>query len=266
MASSKPIIVLFPGAFHSTNAFMLLKTAFEEKSYTCILPPNPPRLGKSDFTDVNLDTDVSFFRESVLLPLLNDGRELVLILHSYAGVSVGGAVQGLTISERQMAGQKGGVCGLIGISAMTFPAGVSFQEFLQVTEEMLPWTTVDAEKNKILVKNVELGVQHFYNQLPATEAQKWAAEIQSQSLATFKTKAKYSPYTDEAWKGKLAYLLYENDRTFSMQIQQSFVQAGSFDIVESLPASHFPFLDMPERTADVITKIIVAFGKERSSS
>ncbi|KAA8571254.1 hypothetical protein EYC84_000584 [Monilinia fructicola] len=236
MASSKPIILFFPGAFHTTNAFMPVKTILEEKSYSCILSPNAPSLRNSDFTGVDLDTDVSYFRESVILPLLDDGKELVLVMHSYAGASAGGAVQGLSISERQAAGQKGGICGLICISAICLPAGFSIQEMLQMTDELAPWTIVDPEKSKV------------------------------SSLGTFKAKARYSPYTDEAWKGKLAYLLCEDDQTFPVQLQQLFVQSGFFDIVESLPGSHSTFLDMPEKTADVIIKFIVAFGKEGGSS
>lgn len=134
------------------------------------------------------------------------------------------------------------------------------------TQAMKLTMSLQPEKSKVSVKSEEIAIQQFYNQLSTVEAQKWVAELQPQSLGTFKAKARYSPYTDEAWKGKLAYLLCEDDQTFPVQLQQLFVQSGFFDIVESLPGSHSTFLDMPEKTADVIIKFIVAFGKEGGSS
>ena len=82
---------------------------------------------------------------------------------------------------------------------------------------------LQTEKGMVSLKNDAIAIQQFYSKLPADEAKDWVAELQPQSLGTFKTKCKYSPYTDEAWKGKLAYLLSEEDQTFPLQLQQFFV-------------------------------------------
>ena len=46
--------------------------------------------------NANLEADVNFYRNNVLLPLLEEGKDLVLILRSYGDASGGGAVQGLS--------------------------------------------------------------------------------------------------------------------------------------------------------------------------
>ena len=102
-----------------------------------------PSLGSNDPLNTDLATDVAFFRNQVILPLIESNKSLVLVLHSYAGASVGGAVQGVTVLERQKEGLPGGVLGLICITALCLPVGLSIQDTLQMTDELAPWTSVD---------------------------------------------------------------------------------------------------------------------------
>jgi hypothetical protein len=87
--------------------------------------------------------DAGFFRNEVILPLLETRKSLVLVLHSYTGASVGGAVQGLTVQERQQKGLSGGMLGLVCITALCLLTGMSIQYILEMTDELAPWTTVD---------------------------------------------------------------------------------------------------------------------------
>jgi len=255
--SSKPKFVVFPGAFHNVEIFGMLKNLIEEKhDYKCILSENAPSLGSND---KDLADDVSFFRNQVILPLLENGDNLVLVLHSYAGASAGGAVAGLTLPERQKANLKGGVLGLICVSAICVPVGLTIQDTLQMTDELAPWTSVDMENGSVSVKSEEIGIQQFYTHLPITEAQYWAKRLQPQAFQIFKTTATYSPWTDPAWNGKTAFLICEDDQTFPSQLQEFFIQAGNFKFVKSLPTSHSAFLDMPKETVEVLVDFANCF-------
>lgn len=86
---------------------------------------------------------MKFFRNEVILPLLDSGKNIVIVLHSYAGASVGGAIQNLSKQERQNAGLDGGIIGVILQTAMCLPVGLSIQEMLQLPDEMKPWIIVD---------------------------------------------------------------------------------------------------------------------------
>lgn len=111
------------------------------------------------------------------------------------------------------------------------------------------------------VRSEEIAIQQFYSHLPIDEAQKWAKLLKPQALGTFKTKATYSPWADEAWSGRTAYLLCEDDQSFPLPLQQCFVQSGNFKFVESLASSHSPFLDMPEETVEVLIRFANTFGR-----
>jgi len=206
-----------------------------------------------------LADDVAFFRSQVVLPLLESEKVLILVLHSYAGASVGGAVQALSLPERQRLGLQGGILGIICITTICVPVGLSIQDTLQMTDELAPWTAVDAENNSVSVKNDEIAIHQFYGHLPTPEAQKWVSLLRPQALETFKTKATYSPWTDAAWDGRTAFLLCEDDQSFPLQLQQFFVQSGNFRYVETLPSSHSPFLDLPEDTVKVLLKFASSF-------
>ena len=141
MPESRPTIVFIPGAWHSVTSFDVLKAQLEAWSYSCT-GADPPSVTSKHPLDVTLDTDVDFYRENVILPLLNDGKTIVLLQHSYGGVPGSGAVEGLSKREREKAGQKGGVLGLIFMTAVCLPVGQSIQDFIGLDDDFTPWTDV----------------------------------------------------------------------------------------------------------------------------
>lgn len=68
---------------------------------------------------------VAFLRENLLLPLLQENREIVLVVHSYGGCVGGAAAKGLSIRERSITGSSGGIVGLVFIAAVLKDEGDS---------------------------------------------------------------------------------------------------------------------------------------------
>lgn len=120
----KPTILLLSGAWHPAACLDTLRAELQKASYTtvneqlaCLSPSDPSAHGVS--------TDATYIRDSLLLPLLNDGKRVVMVMHSYAGHPGSGAAYGLSVEERQEAGLKGGVVGLIYMTAFMVPSGMS---------------------------------------------------------------------------------------------------------------------------------------------
>ena len=141
MPEPRQTIVFIPGAWHSVTSFDALKSQLEAQSYPCA-GADPPSITSASPLDVNLDTDIAFYREKVILPLLDDGKDIVLLQHSYGGVPGSGAVKGLSKTERVKAGQKGGVLGLIFMAAVCLPAGQSISEMFGFDDDFTPWIDV----------------------------------------------------------------------------------------------------------------------------
>ena len=72
----------------------------------------------------SVSRDADFVRQQLLL-LINNGREVVLIVHSYSGGPGAVAAKGLSAVERHAAGQPGGIIGMIFISAFIAKEGAT---------------------------------------------------------------------------------------------------------------------------------------------
>ena len=61
--------------------------------------------------------------EGILRPLIEQGKDVVLYLHSYAGFPGSSAIAGFSKAERSAAGLQGGIIGLIFQSAFVPKVG-----------------------------------------------------------------------------------------------------------------------------------------------
>ncbi len=123
MSSSKPVIVLVPGAFHSPSCWNALADGLQKQGYTVLTPPlavcgeatDAARLvGTTALDDVRLI-------HSNLLPFLDSGRESVIVGHSYGSVPAALAVEGQTVEERAAKGLRGGIKALVTIAGFAYP-------------------------------------------------------------------------------------------------------------------------------------------------
>lgn len=90
---------------------------------------------------------MAFIRDEILGPLIESGRYLVVVMHSYAGVSAAAATQGLSVPERQQKGLKGGIIGGVYMTSVCVPAGLSVVEHFQTHGvDLSTWTTMDVSQ------------------------------------------------------------------------------------------------------------------------
>lgn len=74
-------------------------------------------------TDCHADTEAI---TAVLRPLVEDeGKDVLLFMHSYAGMPGAAAATGLAKSQRTQEGKVGGVIGLLFLGAFVVPEGLS---------------------------------------------------------------------------------------------------------------------------------------------
>ena len=74
---------------------------------------------------------------TALLPLLDAGREAVLVCHSHGGVAGSAAVEDQTLADRAARGLLGGVKAVVYISSFAFPEkGMSIMRFIGGEEKV----------------------------------------------------------------------------------------------------------------------------------
>lgn len=139
--AKKPTIVVVAGAWQNTKCYDSLRAAFASSGYesVCRSPPSTTL----PHGDTDLAADANFMRDDILQPLLAEGKDVVLLMHSFGGVYGGASVSGLSKTEREKEGQKGGVVALVYMAAACVPSGMTTLERMGVGEDLLPWVELD---------------------------------------------------------------------------------------------------------------------------
>lgn len=126
--TSKPTIILIPGAFHTAAHFAPLTTLLHNLSYPTITVELPTT---SRATTASYRDDVYAIR-SVLETEIVDGRkEVMLAAHSYGAVPACQTVNGLERSKRRKEGKDGGVVHVLFIAALLVEQGRGMKEALE---------------------------------------------------------------------------------------------------------------------------------------
>ena len=146
MASTRPVFLILPGGSQNPTHYGYLAHLLQSAGY----PTSSalfPSVGNS--AKIGTEDDMDFFRERLILPYLDEGRDVILLMHSYSGVPGSAAARGLGKKERAAQCKKGGVIGQIFYAAMLqkggdgtnlFAAsGGSFPPFLKPDVHFYSW-------------------------------------------------------------------------------------------------------------------------------
>ena len=141
---SKPTIVLVPGAWHTPEHYSALLAAFQSRGFPT-LSKKLPSVGARNPLDKDTASDAEFIRDNVLLPLLDDGKDVVLLMHSYGGCPGGAAAKGLSKAERLAANKSGGLIGLVFMCAFVANEGDSLRSKLP-GNKLDPWILINVRE------------------------------------------------------------------------------------------------------------------------
>jgi pimeloyl-ACP methyl ester carboxylesterase len=110
MSAEKPVIIFVHGAWHQLMHYEQFLRSLRNKGYTVVSPELP---SCSDNVPTNpTEADIELIRTESR-KLVEDGKEVVAIAHSYGGIVMTEAVYGLGIKERTRKGLQGGIRTLI---------------------------------------------------------------------------------------------------------------------------------------------------------
>jgi pimeloyl-ACP methyl ester carboxylesterase len=116
--SSKPALVLVHGAWHNAKCWDGIKAELEKLGYEVVTPSLLSMVQRPAVAS-HME-DVAVVRKEIET-LVNAGKEVVVVMHSYGGLAGGGAIEGL---EKGTA-PKGGVIAALFLTAFLAPKGLS---------------------------------------------------------------------------------------------------------------------------------------------
>lgn len=233
--------------------FAYVQTQLEEHGYDCVgveLPSNANQ-PQSDSQLIGIEEDTNAVREAVL-KLLDIGKNVVVVTHSYGSIPGIAALAGLSLDTRKEKSLANGVEAVVVISGFYLPVGLTM---LDIMGGQLPPQYLH-ENDTTLPFNGPGAINVLYSDLEHNEALKavWRLKPQSYAVNT-------SPLPDQAYgiaKIPLHYLLCSKDNAVPFEAQCSSVEAFrslAGDVrAEIIESGHSPFISRPAETASFIRK------------
>lgn len=120
--ATKPVIIFTPGAWHTPEFFSEVFSKLEPLGYKCIGQSLLAVGHEPAVKDLQPDIDAI---HKLVSDETDAGNDVVMVAHSWSGIIVSGALDGLGKAERQKEGKKGGVIRIAYISAFVPAEGVS---------------------------------------------------------------------------------------------------------------------------------------------
>ena len=117
---SKPIFVFVPGGGCTPDVYDYVISGLSKEGFASV---------KVSLPSVEVDPPIYDMTEDIkavkkaITNVAEDGRDVVLVMHSYAGMPGAQAVEGLGKKDRADKGLTGGVVRMVFLSAFMFPEG-----------------------------------------------------------------------------------------------------------------------------------------------
>ncbi|KAK5636311.1 hypothetical protein RRF57_012023 [Xylaria bambusicola] len=124
MSETERLLTIFfvPGAWHTPWVFDSVRSILSARGFETDAAALATA-GSSD-PDIGLHDDAAKVR-SALTKLIDDGKEVLVLAHSYGGIVASNAVKGLSTTQRTADGLKGGISMVVYLAAFTIPANTS---------------------------------------------------------------------------------------------------------------------------------------------
>ncbi|KAI1389602.1 alpha/beta-hydrolase [Hypoxylon trugodes] len=253
MSSTQPAIVLVPGAWTPPAAYAKLANALKARSFTVETPALPSNNGARPPNSSHED-DVAAVRK-VIKSFVDDGKEVIVYMHSYGAVVGTNAVEGLTKKDREAQGLSGGVVYLFYLCGYLLAKGQSI------------WTViegfgVEAVKNHPSITFEDDGtwflsdpVGHLCHDLDPEDQEEQRKLSTRQNMEAIKGKVAY-----EAWRDvPSTYIRTTEDRCVPPVFQDiclAYPKEANVPIdVKVLNCSHAPYAKYPDQLADMVVEV-----------
>lgn len=118
--SKLPLIVLVHGGWQRPNIFAKLQAELEGQGYEVLCPALTTMSETKENPKATHLDDVTHIHE-LLKPRFDQGREAVIVGHSYGGVPSVVSCEGQTVEERAAQGKPGGILAIVFLAAIVLP-------------------------------------------------------------------------------------------------------------------------------------------------
>lgn len=272
---AKPTIIIVSAAMHSSAHYDALTHAFNSMGYSVVCD-RLPSLDPEEGTSPTVAEDVEHLRRTSVLPELERGREVIVMGHSYGGCVGPAAAKGLSSSERLADGKKGGVVGIVNMSAAIVAGGTSLLSIfpggkipaglvanVRYTYCNITYPSCFLKKRSdrhlqkasgtFMVENTK----GYYKGVSPAASDEAASRLRPHALSIFKTPVPAGAWADAAFDGRRAYIKTMADEAVGPEAQQAMLAASgvAWRVLELADAGHFPNMTHADQVARFVDEL-----------
>jgi pimeloyl-ACP methyl ester carboxylesterase len=152
----KPTLIFVPGGWHVPAHYQPTTALLTARGFKTICVHNP-----SSRNDPPWPQHYSYDTAAVAAHILAEtalDNDVLVIMHSYGGFPGGAACEGLLKSERAKGGQKGGVVGVVYVSAFALDADVSLAD---LGDRVGPWPWIQPDVSPAVIFSLPFALLFF---------------------------------------------------------------------------------------------------------
>jgi len=241
--ASKPALILVTGSFSSPDFYNNIIGPLRSRGYE-VAAPQLRTVGKKPGPAPSMYDDAALIADEIT-NFADQGKDVMLIAHSYGGTPASQSVKGLSKAEREKEGKKGGVVRIAYMTCLVPEVGKAAPDGMDPSV-MSSITTLD-EDGWMTQCDFPASARIVFNHQPADEGAAWAAKFLEHSAPSFGTELTHAGYKDVP----TSWLLCEDDDCIPPSLQQTAIEriekaSGKKVDVTRGKYDHCPNLEDPE--------------------
>ncbi|KAM5345129.1 hypothetical protein ACJ41O_010991 [Fusarium nematophilum] len=221
------VVVIVPGSFAPAKHYSVLTNSLAENGVESVVIDTPSVGRREGLPPQTMSDDVNEIVRAAS-KLLDEGKDVILMTHSYGGIPGTQSLEKLSRKARSAAGQSGGVDKIIYLTS---------EDYMRLDPEgQTPFT---------------------FSDLPAEEGLKLAKGMPEHSTASFKEKLTYPGYNDV----DVTYIVCEEDKTIPPEYQYAMIEllkssTGKDIDVQKLKSGHAPNVSQPDNVSRIVKGVV----------
>ncbi|KAJ7255817.1 Alpha/beta hydrolase fold-1 [Mycena haematopus] len=250
---AKPTIIVIPGSFLPISSYAAVIAELETRGYP-VHGIELETVGRRPGTPPGMYDDAAKVA-ALASRLADEGKDVVLVPHSYGGIVAGEASKGLAKSVRDKEGKKGGVSRIVFVSAVAPREGQTVKDLFDGPGPL----DLMVNKDGYLVKIDDAICATFaFSDLPMEEALVYTSKTADHSTISFEQPLTYAAHKDIP----ISFLICEEDQMMAPEFQKKIIagieseMGGRMVDRHSVKSAHAIHACHPKAMADVVVKAI----------
>ncbi|KAM3072307.1 hypothetical protein ACMFMG_009117 [Clarireedia jacksonii] len=241
---SKPSIIFIPGSFALPSFYDNISNAIAAKGYEIKVLHNPtssngPDAGREGDPPTMYDDAANIAKEAE--KLADEGKDVILVAHSYGGAPASQSTKGLEKEERQKQGKKGGIVRLAYMTCVIPPVGGTVGGvMLSLPDELKLDLKID-EKGWMYHDDLAKSAAICFSDIPKEDGYEYMKRFPRHTAISFGNELTHGGYNNLP----VSYLLCEEDKCVTPTIQREGIAmiekaSGKKVDVTSIKTGHIP--------------------------